>query len=506
LAIRRCPYCKAIIDESQKYCNNCGTQLLFPEDDEPIKGEKILDEDFKEAIQEDREEIDLGEVLDRGGTLPGEERDPDLDLDIERPSEDIEPDEFGDIVPPEEAEILPPETAELMKGEPVPSLDKTDLPFKPAGSVPATYVIEEEPVAPPDEPLEPTGPVGTADLAKDEEAEPVKTAETAEIEVPPKAAGPVELPGPVEPAAAETPAPLLELEAPAELEIVKERTVETKDTREILRPAEEEEVEIIPVTAEPTPAVPRIPPTPAPVLSDTKEEIVRLIASLDGKKDLFDEKDEVVYLDVDEPLPSGEDEAEVPARVGTSSASGPTMGIPESVTPRTSPAFDGSLEDLMEKPKPVFDPTAGWVDRAVEEPKDEALEPGEEEPYTIEEQPAEEAGSEALVDDRVAEVREEEPAAPPVEAAPALVTTPPVRLGFLGRIKALLFDMVFVAVFWAIAVGLAARVMSVPVLDLVGGAAAAVILLFLALLGAYLFLFLFFLGETPGGRLVAPRD
>jgi hypothetical protein len=46
MAIRRCPYCKAIIDESQKYYNNCGTQLLFPEDEfveEDILGEKIVD-------------------------------------------------------------------------------------------------------------------------------------------------------------------------------------------------------------------------------------------------------------------------------------------------------------------------------------------------------------------------------------------------------------------------------------------------------------------------------
>jgi hypothetical protein len=78
VAIRRCPYCKAIIDESQKYCNNCGTQLLFPEDEsneEPIKGEKILDEDYKEEdsssgfessgdeVGLEREEIDLEAVL-----------------------------------------------------------------------------------------------------------------------------------------------------------------------------------------------------------------------------------------------------------------------------------------------------------------------------------------------------------------------------------------------------------------------------------------------------------
>jgi hypothetical protein len=86
VAIRRCPYCKAIIDESQKYCNNCGTQLLFPEDEvneEPIKGEKILDEDFKDNDDKgfdespddlgvEREDIDLEAVLKGAGHFPDE--------------------------------------------------------------------------------------------------------------------------------------------------------------------------------------------------------------------------------------------------------------------------------------------------------------------------------------------------------------------------------------------------------------------------------------------------
>ena len=55
MAIRRCPYCKAIIDESLEYCSNCGTQLLFPEDEaieEDIPGEKIVDGDEEEEKEE----------------------------------------------------------------------------------------------------------------------------------------------------------------------------------------------------------------------------------------------------------------------------------------------------------------------------------------------------------------------------------------------------------------------------------------------------------------------
>jgi hypothetical protein len=59
MAIRRCPYCKAIIDEGSEYCSNCGTQLLFPEDEyieEEIPGEKIIDEDVPEEEIEPTEE------------------------------------------------------------------------------------------------------------------------------------------------------------------------------------------------------------------------------------------------------------------------------------------------------------------------------------------------------------------------------------------------------------------------------------------------------------------
>jgi hypothetical protein len=73
MAIRRCPYCKAIIDEQDKYCNNCGTQLLFPEDEfveEEIPGDKIVDD---EEAEEEKEEEDLDEEHEIEGELEDEE-------------------------------------------------------------------------------------------------------------------------------------------------------------------------------------------------------------------------------------------------------------------------------------------------------------------------------------------------------------------------------------------------------------------------------------------------
>jgi len=51
MAITRCPYCRAIIDEKDKFCTNCGTQLLYAEDaevEEDIPGEKITHADVEE--------------------------------------------------------------------------------------------------------------------------------------------------------------------------------------------------------------------------------------------------------------------------------------------------------------------------------------------------------------------------------------------------------------------------------------------------------------------------
>jgi len=95
MAIRRCPYCKAIIDEQDKYCNNCGTQLLFPEDEfveEEIPGDKIIDtEEPEEAEDEDKtEEKELEEELEEEEEEEEEEEDEEQDEDEEEDEKDEE--------------------------------------------------------------------------------------------------------------------------------------------------------------------------------------------------------------------------------------------------------------------------------------------------------------------------------------------------------------------------------------------------------------------------------
>ena len=99
MAIRRCPYCKAIIDEQDKYCNNCGTQLLFPEDEfveEEIKGDRIVDED---ASKEEK----LEEESDEEGDSEEEEEEEE-EPDDEEEAEEEEDDDSGELEETDEGE------------------------------------------------------------------------------------------------------------------------------------------------------------------------------------------------------------------------------------------------------------------------------------------------------------------------------------------------------------------------------------------------------------------
>lgn len=77
MGIKRCPYCRALVEEGALYCRNCGTQLLFPEDEnieEDIPGDKIVldsEEEAEEEIifEEEKEEAKIDEESFREGEL-----------------------------------------------------------------------------------------------------------------------------------------------------------------------------------------------------------------------------------------------------------------------------------------------------------------------------------------------------------------------------------------------------------------------------------------------------
>ncbi len=77
---------------------------------------------------------------------------------------------------------------------------------------------------------------------------------------------------------------------------------------------------------------------------------------------------------------------------------------------------------------------------------------------------------------------------------------------FVSWLKAKIFDLLFVGLFWFIAFVLAARIVAWPFFALVGASAYQAGAFFLLLFGGYHFLFRFFIGETLGDRLFSPGD
>jgi hypothetical protein len=118
MAIKRCPYCRALIDEKEQYCNNCGTQLLFPDDgaiEEEIPGDKIIDADVEEKDYE---------IPEPGAEKPvddseGEDDDEDevrTSEDDGKPAEEDEDEEEDE----EPEEVVLVEEAERDSPEPAP--------------------------------------------------------------------------------------------------------------------------------------------------------------------------------------------------------------------------------------------------------------------------------------------------------------------------------------------------------------------------------------------------
>jgi len=386
MAIRRCPYCKAIIDESQKYCNNCGTQLLFPEDEnveEDIKGEKIIDEDFRDEEGGDEEEpvkeeeIDLEEVMDGQAEFPDE-----------RAEEEERPDE-------EELAEKEPEEPEAREIAPPLELEKSNI----GGIAPGPEAItsgEEEVEARPRKPDAEIEAEGRAELSENREAqEPADTSAREEIA----------------------------------------RLVAAMDKKQRRVELTEEEVKIVERLED---------SADLPPWANSARETA---ASGDLEENEGGKEEEKIVGAGD----TVDFEEEVMTRAEKMTAERKTIGIPERLT-RTPGEVAGEREDVVAK------------DAAIEIPKDEE--------------------------------RTEEPNVEESE----------IRLGFFGRLKATVFDLVFIVLVWLGTVWLASRLMDVPLPGLVAASAAPLAIFFLVLFFGYLFLFLFFLGETLGGRLVSPRN
>lgn len=121
MAIRRCPYCKAIIDEEDKYCNNCGTQLLFPEDEsieEEIPGDKIIEGEEEEVEKEEFEEGQEEPEYAMGGEEEEGEKKPETEEEDEAAKEEEDEEEgAGEEFGEEEEGEEEKETTEELEAE-----------------------------------------------------------------------------------------------------------------------------------------------------------------------------------------------------------------------------------------------------------------------------------------------------------------------------------------------------------------------------------------------------
>jgi hypothetical protein len=490
MAITRCPYCHAIIDENVKYCNNCGTQLLFSDDvdvEEEIPGEKIIDADT--------EEKDYTIAEPEGGSKPKE--DPDLDEEIEEETEEIALDKLlaedaekddedlteevilvdeikaaeaggnGKSEDPEERE----ETAEVKSAEKRKAGDEEED-------------EEEEEEEKDEEDLEEILEIAEADEDKElEEAE-----EVVVPAVPAREETPAEKPE-EPPAAPEEAEPVIEYLAPDkdldedepdEEALPKPVTFDTRELEGIGKTVElgkekidkflevlakkEAEVEPPPQgVREPTGTLPPWASTMkgAPVFPDETGPASALGADV-----------------ADAAGPAGEDEVEIfPRRKDSDS----TIGLPERVSQSPLPFEQGAVDEEEAEGEPDDDemrekilPTAGPA-----RTEREAIRPARESERR-----------EAIAE---AEEEGEEPA-----------PRPPFSFSVFFKSKA--FDVLFVGLFWLVALWLAANSMGATLFDILGSMSGPMLLLYAVFVFIYFFLFKFFLGETLGDRLFRERE
>ena len=520
MAIIRCPYCHAIIDENDKYCNNCGTQLLFTEDEaveEEIPGEKIIDADVEEK--------------DYTVDEPGVEKRPaaakDLDTEID---EDLERE-------------LREETEEM-------ALD--ELVAEGTGGEAGDEVTEEVILVDEIAASEAKAKDGSRELAEEDTAEPKKAGEKAEEEDD-------------------------EEEEEEEKEEEKDKDEEDEEDEEEDdeddedadekgdEKDEDEEIEEEDIAKEPekagdttteipeplgasgeVAAVEYIVETPETDFASTAGESAlrpltfdtRELESIGETVELAKEKvDSFVAAEADaEPKPEPPAPPQVPEKAPTGEP--PTGTLPPwASTMKGAPVFPedtGSVEtrkirggepgtpetegevEIFPRRK-VSDSTIGLPERISQSPL-----PFDRTPTG--EVPGEEGTEEGVTPEAVAPpieparparqpifpVREPEPresARPGIEALDeSREPAPRPPFSFSVFFKSKVFDILFVGLFWLVALWLAAGSMGMTLFEILGSMSGSMLLLYAVFVFLYFFLFKFFLGETLGDRLFRPRE
>ncbi|OGD10910.1 MAG: hypothetical protein A2Y86_06055 [Candidatus Aminicenantes bacterium RBG_13_62_12] len=483
MAITRCPYCHAIIDENVKYCNNCGTQLLFADDegvDEEIPGEKIIDADT--------EEKDYTVEEPEGESKPKE--DSDLDEELEEETEELALDKLVAEEAGEEDEDLTEEVilVDEIKAAEAGGKGKFEEPEEKEETTELKNAEEEK--------------------SEDEEEDEGEDEEEEETEEPADKEDRSE--APVDEETAEVAASLSEEEAHAG------KTDELPSTAEETEPA----IEYITDDKDRADAEASKEAVPMPVTFDT-QELEGIGKTIELGKEKIDK-----FLEV---LAEKEAEVETPPK----EAREPTATLPPwASTMKGAPVFPEETAPVGAFGQGVADTAAPTGEEEVEifprrKDSDSTIglpERVSQSPLPFEQAAAEEEEVEEEPDDN--KVREKIlPTAGPVRTEREAVRptreserreaeeegvgeepTPRPPFSFSVFFKSKAFDVLFVGLFWLVALWLAASSMGATLFDILGSMSGSMLLLYAVFIFIYFFLFKFFLGETLGDRLFRERE
>ncbi|MBN1271912.1 MAG: zinc ribbon domain-containing protein [Candidatus Aminicenantes bacterium] len=491
MAIKRCPYCKAIIDEGTEYCSNCGTRLLFPEDEkieEPIPGEKLTHEgeekkDEKEPAaasseSEEESEEEGGEEAEEEPLSPSEEiKEESEELPEKIPEVDTAKEKLVDKMMRERMKTTPSPKEGPAKSPPsggredYEEKEKEDIEQfirsirKDRGlktgdtkdkdeDMPAwAKMIEED-----SSPTPPPGEIPPLDLEEEEEKEPEP--EMSEEQVPKD-----EMPTPI-------PAPPSDVDFG---EREKEKTLKEEDFS-----AQKPEEKEIPERYE----------------EEGKEKFEIPLVEEEVVEDEVPSDEEEISIEPEEPPPPPDEpsesippaEEEAPEEAPSSSRSWDKKYFEEE---KPSTHEDSGIKDVPEEPtKSPIDLKKAFR-QEVESILSQRKKP--EEPSLFEREEEKPPAVEAPL---FFPERRPEPEPPKIEEKEIRA-----HPSFFAALGARFFDLLFVALFSFLCFLVASQILDVSIIHFISTNALFIGLVFLLFLGSYFFLFFFFLGETLGDHV-----
>jgi hypothetical protein len=547
MAVKRCPYCKAIIDEGAEYCTNCGTKLLFPEDEaiqEEIPGEMLKHEDFPDD-EEDEEKEEEADKKKRVSEAQEEEQVAEKEEDkaeedsppsppkktrpkrkrsasktrkvappvvtekeepveaVEGPTEKDQPVDTGevqdDVIVDEAAEDIEPEPEDAEEVIDVQDEVRMDTRRGKTEDLPDGFAetIEEAKAKVEDEIVE----EASQEIVEKEAHDEIDEAEVAvDEEIPMDEAGKVydqtememQSQPDVKSSGVEEESPKVPLREPSSSDA---GAIQTNDIEEIVDEAEKEKKEIdefiVSVKKERENGLKiddsgELPPWAEAMEGTTPPPMPPTDEIELQEEDVSGEVEEAVE-DIEkweaENVPQPEDEPETPVDPGPGYDT--SSAFPETV------AVD--QKGLPFRAATKEEPLKGHAVEEVSAPDDSY----QEEPYKDEPIPDE------YVEEEVKEAAVQTEAPRRFKIRPRRRTTP---VPFMDWIKARIFDVFFIAALWFITLWVASQVLEISVIEVISTSFSLTLIFLGILLALYFFFFLFFLGETLGNYLFSQDE